>query len=84
MTTTFVLVTGAWHGGWAWRGVAQELPHPFQYFDHPVAPLDPQALGVEASYVISREDISMPPGEWGFSPVRRPPRRHPAHDAGQP
>jgi pimeloyl-ACP methyl ester carboxylesterase len=42
------------------------LPHPFQYFDHPVAPLDPQALGIEASYVISSEDISMPPGEWGF------------------
>jgi pimeloyl-ACP methyl ester carboxylesterase len=25
MTTTFVLITGAWHGGWAWRPVAQEL-----------------------------------------------------------
>lgn len=23
--TTFVLVTGAWHGGWAWRPVAQHL-----------------------------------------------------------
>jgi pimeloyl-ACP methyl ester carboxylesterase len=42
------------------------LPHPFQYFTQPVAPLDPHALGVEASYVISSEDISMPPGEYGF------------------
>jgi pimeloyl-ACP methyl ester carboxylesterase len=23
--TTFVLVTGAWHGGWAWRPVAEQL-----------------------------------------------------------
>jgi hypothetical protein len=42
------------------------LPHPFQYFTQPVAPLDPHALGIEASYVISSEDISMPPGEYGF------------------
>lgn len=25
MSTTYVLITGAWHGGWAWRPVAQEL-----------------------------------------------------------
>ncbi len=25
MSQTFVLVTGAWHGGWAWRPVAQAL-----------------------------------------------------------
>jgi pimeloyl-ACP methyl ester carboxylesterase len=25
MTTTFVLITGAWHGGWSWRPVAREL-----------------------------------------------------------
>src|SRR5690349_20341030 len=25
MSETFVLVTGAWHGGWAWRPVAQHL-----------------------------------------------------------
>ena len=42
------------------------LPHPFQYFTQPVAPLDPQALGIQASYVISSEDISMPRGEYGF------------------
>jgi hypothetical protein len=141
MATTFVLITGAWHGGWAWRPVAQELraagcrvltptlpglhdgddptahtlddvidylarladdqdlrdvtllgpyevwrsafindasedvarvthslllPHPFQYFTQPVAPLDPHALGIPASYVISTEDISMPPGDYGF------------------
>jgi pimeloyl-ACP methyl ester carboxylesterase len=42
------------------------VPHPFQYFSQPVAPLDARALGIETSYVISSEDISMPPGEWGF------------------
>ncbi|MDN5857829.1 MAG: alpha/beta hydrolase, partial [Pseudonocardia sp.] len=25
MPGTFVLVTGAWHGGWAWRPVAEHL-----------------------------------------------------------
>lgn len=25
MSETFVLVAGAWHGGWAWRAVANEL-----------------------------------------------------------
>jgi hypothetical protein len=25
MPTTFVLVSGAWHGGWAWRPVAEHL-----------------------------------------------------------
>src|SRR5918994_6758133 len=25
MPDTFVLITGAWHGGWAWRPVAQHL-----------------------------------------------------------
>ena len=25
MPETFVLITGAWHGGWAWRPVAQHL-----------------------------------------------------------
>ena len=25
MSDPFVLVTGAWHGGWAWRPVAEHL-----------------------------------------------------------
>jgi hypothetical protein len=25
MAETYVLVNGAWHGGWAWRPVAQHL-----------------------------------------------------------
>jgi len=25
MSETFVLINGAWHGGWAWRPVAQQL-----------------------------------------------------------
>jgi hypothetical protein len=38
MSETFVLVNGAWHGGWAWRPVAT----------HGWAPRFPQRLGVEA------------------------------------
>ena len=25
MPQTYVMITGAWHGGWAWRPVAQHL-----------------------------------------------------------
>jgi hypothetical protein len=39
---------------------------PFQYFTDTVAPLDPQALGVPASYVLGSEDIALPPGEYGW------------------
>jgi pimeloyl-ACP methyl ester carboxylesterase len=42
------------------------VPQPFQYFTQPVTPVDPQALGVPASYVLSSEDISLPPGEYGW------------------
>jgi hypothetical protein len=101
MTTTFVLITGAWHGGWAWRPVAEELRAagcrvlvfwsafapaegrslydevppayqelftqlPFQYFTHAVTPLDSQALGVPVAYLLGSEDISLPPGEYGW------------------
>jgi pimeloyl-ACP methyl ester carboxylesterase len=42
------------------------VPQPFQYFTETVAPVDPQALGVPVSYVLSSEDIALPPGEYGW------------------
>jgi pimeloyl-ACP methyl ester carboxylesterase len=43
-------------------------PQPMQYFTETVTPVDPAALGVPATYVIGREDIALPPGEWGWTP----------------
>jgi pimeloyl-ACP methyl ester carboxylesterase len=43
-------------------------PQPMRYLREPVKPVDPAALGIPASYVISSEDISLPPGEWGWTP----------------
>ena len=42
------------------------VPQPFQYFTETVAPLDPAALGVPVSYLLSSDDISLPPGEYGW------------------
>ncbi|WP_308257564.1 alpha/beta fold hydrolase [Pseudonocardia lacus] len=44
------------------------VPHPFQYFTTPVAPLDPAALGVPATYLLSVDDIALPPGEYAWAP----------------
>jgi len=43
-------------------------PQPMQYFTETVAPIDPAALGVPASYVICAEDLALPPGEYGWTP----------------
>lgn len=42
------------------------VPQPMQYFTETVTPLDPAALGVPASYVLSVDDIALPPGEYGW------------------
>ncbi len=42
------------------------VPQPFQYFTQTVAPLDAQALGIPVSYVLSSDDIALPPGEYGW------------------
>ena len=42
------------------------VPQPFQYFTQTVAPLDTQTLGVPVSYVLSSEDVALPPGEYGW------------------
>lgn len=41
------------------------VPQPMQYFTTPVAPLAP-ALGVPVVYVLSEQDVSLPPGEFGW------------------
>lgn len=55
------------------------VPQPFQYFTETVPPLDPRAVGVPVSYVLSSEDMALPPGMWlqfaerlGVSPVMTP------------
>lgn len=42
------------------------VPHPMQYFTETVEPLDPAALGVPVSYVMSTDDLALPPGEYGW------------------
>lgn len=44
------------------------VPQPLQYFTEPVPPLDPAALGVPAAYVLSGEDVALPPGEFAWAP----------------
>lgn len=42
------------------------VPQPFQYFTETVEPLDVAALGVPVAYVLSVDDIALPPGEYGW------------------
>ncbi|HEX6351389.1 alpha/beta hydrolase [Actinophytocola sp.] len=42
------------------------VPQPMQYFTETVAPLDAAALGVPVAYLLGEEDISLPPGEYGW------------------
>jgi pimeloyl-ACP methyl ester carboxylesterase len=41
------------------------VPQPFQYFTQLVEPLDP-GLGIPVSYVLSVDDVGLPPGEYGW------------------
>ena len=41
------------------------LPHPMQYFTAPVRPLD---VDVPVDYVLSTDDVALPPGEHGWAP----------------
>jgi hypothetical protein len=54
MPETYVLVPGGWHGGWAWRPLAQRL----RAAGHRVVSLN----------VLSVDDIALPPGELGWAP----------------
>jgi pimeloyl-ACP methyl ester carboxylesterase len=42
------------------------VPQPFQYFTETVTSLDPGSLPVPVSYLLSTDDIVMPPGEFGW------------------
>ncbi|MET0188972.1 MAG: alpha/beta hydrolase [Pseudonocardia sediminis] len=42
------------------------VPHPYRYFLETVEPIDPATLGVPVSYVLSAEDVALPPGEYGW------------------
>jgi pimeloyl-ACP methyl ester carboxylesterase len=51
------------------RAIHQLLvPQPMQYFTTPVTPLDAEGLGVPVSYLLSTEDVALPPGEFGWAP----------------
>lgn len=41
------------------------VPQPFQYFTETVEPLDP-GIGVPVAYVLSTDDVALPPGEYGW------------------
>lgn len=43
------------------------VPQPYQYFTETVAPLDREKLGVPVAYVLSEQDVALPPGEYGWT-----------------
>jgi pimeloyl-ACP methyl ester carboxylesterase len=42
------------------------VPQPYQYFTETVEPIDPATLGVPVAYVLSEQDVALPPGEYGW------------------
>lgn len=55
------------------------MPQPFQYFTEAVESVDFETFGVPVSYVLSRDDSGMPPGEYerhaarlGATPIPAP------------
>lgn len=43
------------------------VPQPYQYFTETVAPIEPASLECAVSYVLSEDDIALPPGEFGWA-----------------
>jgi pimeloyl-ACP methyl ester carboxylesterase len=43
------------------------VPQPYQYFTETVEPLDPEQFGVPITYVLSEQDVALPPGEYGWA-----------------
>jgi pimeloyl-ACP methyl ester carboxylesterase len=43
------------------------VPQPMQYFTETVEPLDLDNLGVPVTYLLSEDDIGLPPGEYGWN-----------------
>jgi pimeloyl-ACP methyl ester carboxylesterase len=82
MAETFVLITGAWHGGWAWRPVAQQLRAAGHTVHTPTLPGladgdDPTSLHLSdvvdfvVSYVEDRDltDVTLVGHSWGGYPI---------------
>lgn len=42
------------------------VPQPMQYFTTAVEPIDPERLGVPATYLLGEDDIGLPEGEYGW------------------
>jgi hypothetical protein len=81
MSETFVLINGAWHGGWAWRPVAQHLRAAGHRVFTPTLPGladgdDPtkHSLDDVVDFVVNLverndlHDVALPPGEYGWAP----------------
>jgi pimeloyl-ACP methyl ester carboxylesterase len=43
------------------------VPQPMQYFTEAVVPLDLETLGVPVAYLLSEDDMGLPPGEYGWT-----------------
>jgi pimeloyl-ACP methyl ester carboxylesterase len=82
MSDTFVLITGAWHGGWAWRPLAERLRAAGHAAHTPTLPGladgdDPTGLHLSdvvdsvVSYVEDRDltDITLVGHSWGGYPI---------------
>ncbi|MHA6779704.1 alpha/beta hydrolase [Pseudonocardia saturnea] len=82
MAETFVLISGAWHGGWAWRPVAQHLRAAGHTVHTPTLPGladgdDPTALHLSdvvdfvVDHVESRDltDVTLVGHSWGGYPI---------------
>ncbi|WP_052665935.1 alpha/beta fold hydrolase [Nitriliruptor alkaliphilus] len=44
------------------------VPQPMNYFRQPVDPVDFQAIGLPVRYLVSQEDVALPPGEYAWTP----------------
>src|SRR3984957_2834693 len=51
------------------QGITHSLttPQPYHYFTETGEPIVPQTLGVPVAYVLSEQDIALPPGEYGWA-----------------
>jgi pimeloyl-ACP methyl ester carboxylesterase len=82
MAETFVLITGAWHGGWAWRPVAQRLRAAGHRVLTPTLPglidgADPTAHSLDdvSDFVVDTveaadlHDVTLVGHSWGGYPI---------------
>lgn len=43
------------------------VPHPMQYFTETVPAFDPVGAGIPTTYILSEDDVALPPGEFGWN-----------------